>query len=134
MRVTMSGGTLAGRNRPSHGSSAYPGTPASAMVGVPGRLAKRCGAVLPRSLSLPSLICGRSVWAVRLVAAAPRLESAWQQVRHRRCCALVWNVVHLRSGQALEHHRAEVLRAAVAGGAVVQLARVRLGIVDQFLN
>src|SRR6185369_16643094 len=63
MRVTMSCGVLAGTNRPSHGSSAYPGTPASAMVGVSGRLAKRCGAVLPRSFSFPSLICGSSVLA-----------------------------------------------------------------------
>jgi hypothetical protein len=43
-------------------------------------------------------------------------------------------VVHLDAAEKLQHRRAQVLRAAVAGGAEVELVRMRFRVGDQLLH
>ena len=57
---------------------------------------------------------------------------AGDQVRELRAGALVRHVHHVDSGRHLQHLEGEMAGAAVAGGAVTELARVRLGQCDEF--
>ena len=51
-------GVPAGASRPCHWTVAYPGTPASAMVGASGSKALRSTPLVASALNLPALICG----------------------------------------------------------------------------
>src|SRR6267378_6942619 len=54
--------------------------------------------------------------------ADPHLDAPREQVGNGRRCSLVRHMVQPGAGEHLEQRRAKVLRAAVAGGAEVELA------------
>src|SRR5216684_1582324 len=66
--------------------------------------------------------------------ADPHLDSPRKQIGNCRGCSLVRDMVHPGAGKHLEQRRAKVLRAAVAGGAEVELAGPRFRVGDQLLH
>src|SRR6267143_1595895 len=66
--------------------------------------------------------------------ADPHLDAPRKQIGNCRGCSLVRHMVHPDAGEHLEQRRGKVLRAAVAGGAEVQLAGAQACIGDQLLH
>jgi hypothetical protein len=68
----------------------------------------------------------------RVQALEHQVHAAGDQVVDRRGAAAIGNMHDVRAAHVLEQFAADVTGRAVAGGRIQQLARIRLGVVDDF--
>ena len=103
------------------------GPPDSPTVGTSGKAATRLGAATARKRSLPARCSGPAVALLPSAKASSPVDDRGVELRG----LLVDHVLHLRAGGRLEQLRAQVHRVADRPRAVVELARVGLGVGDQ---
>ena len=115
----FAGAKLAGASRPYHCVISKPGQPCSATVGTSGSWAMRCR----RAGGDAAQLAGLDELQDRRRADRGRLQPAREQVGELRAGAAVRHVDDEDAGRHLQVLEREVAGAAVAGRAVVDLAR-----------
>ena len=114
-----------------HATNSKPGKPDSLTVGTSGNCFERCRVVTAMPRSDPSFIERHRSRAVKLT-----LRSIWPPIRSASepGAAAIGHVGHLGAGLLLQQLHGEVRLRADAGDADVELARIGLGVGDQFLQ